>query len=127
MTLRQWGAHTGAGARVAPRHASLEVGQTVVVALALPGITAVAPCRIVWADDEADRFGFAYGTLDGHPERGKESFLITRGEAGVRFEIVAYSRPAAALARLAGPIARRIQTSVTHRYLHALGDAVASR
>lgn len=89
QALREWRAHRGAGARIVPEDAPLEVGRTVLVALGLPGFTAVAPCRIVWVVDEPDRFGFGYGTLPGHPERGEESFVIERTGNGVRFGIVA--------------------------------------
>jgi uncharacterized protein (UPF0548 family) len=33
--------------------------------------------------DEADRFGFACGSLPGHPERGEEAFHIRRYPDGV--------------------------------------------
>ena len=122
--LRRWDAHVGAGARVASADAPLQVGQSVVVALALVGITAIAPCRIVWVDDEVDRYGFGYGTLSGHPEQGEESFVIARTGGNVRFEITAFSRPAALLAKLGQPVARRIQTRITNRYLTGLKAAV---
>ena len=38
----------------------------------------VVPCRIVSVFKEVDSFGFAYGTLPGHPERGEESFVLER-------------------------------------------------
>jgi uncharacterized protein (UPF0548 family) len=58
--------------------------------------------------DEPHRFGFAYGTLPGHPESGEEAFVIDDTDQGVVFQIVAFSRPAAALARLGTPVSRRI-------------------
>ena len=40
-----------------------------------------APCRVVYTlDDTADRSGFAYGTLVGHPERGEARFELTHDE-----------------------------------------------
>lgn len=121
--LRAWQAHRGAGARVFPGDPALDVGETVVVSLSLPGVTAIAPCRIVWVVDEADTFGFAYGTLAGHPERGEESFVIRREGGRVWFEIVAASRPDALLTRLGGPVARALQKRVTKKYLAALKQA----
>ena len=118
--LRAWAAHEGAGARVAPKHAPLVVGQNVAIALALPGLTVVAPCRIVWVDDEPNRFGFAYGTLEGHPETGEEAFVIERTGTSVRFDITACSKPDALLARLGAPVSRRIQIHVTQSYLDGL-------
>ncbi len=121
--LRHWQAHRGAGARVFPGNPAIEVGTTVVVALSLPGFTAVAPCRIVWVVDEPDAFGFAYGTLVGHPERGEESFVVRREGGRVMFDIIAASRPAALLPRLGGPVARSLQKRVTRRYLAAIQQA----
>lgn len=118
--LRRWQAHLGAGVRVAPDAVDLEVGATVAVAVRVAFLTAVAPCRIVYVLDNADRFGFAYGTLAGHPERGEESFVVSRAGDRVTFDVVAFSRPAGALARLGAPIARAVQTSVTRRYLAGL-------
>jgi uncharacterized protein (UPF0548 family) len=76
--LRSWAVHRGAGLRVAPSDAPLATGVPIVVAIKLPFVTAIAPCRIVWTVDEVDRFGFAYGTLVGHPEAG-ESPSSSRG------------------------------------------------
>lgn len=84
-------------------------------------------CRVVAVVDEADRFGFTYGTLPNHPAQGEESFTIIRSpDDGVRFEIVAVSRPRLAIARLAAPIARRLQRSATDRYFAALTRAVTA-
>ena len=122
--LRSWGVHHGAGLRVAPPDAPLAAGVSVVVAIRLPLVTAIAPCRIVWTVDEGDSFGFAYGTLVGHPAAGEESFVVTRTAAGIRFEVVAVSRPAEFLARVGSPATRQIQRRTTSRYLSALRDAV---
>ena len=68
--------------------------QDVVVAVSAATLTAIAPCRIVWVVDEPDAFGFGYGTLQGHPEEGEESFVVRGGPGGARFEVTALSRPA---------------------------------
>jgi uncharacterized protein (UPF0548 family) len=69
--LRGWRAHTGAGVEVVPPDARVTAGETVVLVLKTVGIWAPAPCRVVYAVDELNRFSFAYGTLPGHPERGE--------------------------------------------------------
>ena len=79
------------------------------------------PCRVLEVIDESRRRGFAYGTLPGHPEAGEERFILEQVEDGrILFTITAYSRPASALARLAGPISRAAQRFMTQRYLKAL-------
>ena len=40
------------------------------------------------------------------------------------FDVVAFSRPAGALARLGAPVARAVQMSVTRRYLTGLKSYV---
>lgn len=124
--LRRWEAHRGAGLTLRPDVPELQEGATMVQALALPFISAVAACRIVYVIDEPDTFGFAYGTLPAHPEQGEEAFVIRRGPGGiVTFTITAFSRPRHPLARLGGPAARRIQLHTTRRYLNALKNFVA--
>ena len=78
------------------------------------------PCRVVWIVDEPDRIGFAYGTLQGHPESGEESFVVTRDPDGVYFTIRAYSRAATWYTRLAGPVTRMAQSYAARRYAAAL-------
>jgi uncharacterized protein (UPF0548 family) len=78
----------------------------------------------VYVLDEPNRFGFAYGTLAGHPERGEESFVVSLASDRVTFDVVAFSRPASALARFGAPVARAVQTRVTRRYLSGLESFV---
>jgi len=119
--LRAWQAHLGAGVGVFPHNAPLRTNTDVIVTARAGPLHALAPCRIVYVVDEPDRFGFAYGTLPGHPECGEEAFVVERGTVGnPTFEIVAFSRPAEPVARIGRPIARTIQQRATHAYLDAL-------
>ena len=123
--LRQWVAHRGAGVEVTPNDVGLVEGDTVVLALPLGPVRAIAACRIVRVVDEPDRFGFAYGTLPLHPEQGEESFVIERDVAGVtRFTIRVFSRPRDFLARIGAPVSRTIQRRVTNGYLDAMRSFV---
>jgi uncharacterized protein (UPF0548 family) len=123
--LRTWRAHNVLGPRVSPHVAAPAVGDTVLVTLGTSLVAIAAPCRIVAVIDEAHRFGFAYGTLPGHPERGEEAFVVTMDKSRfVRFEITAYSRPSGALTRLAGPIGWWIQEIATAGYLRAMRSFV---
>jgi uncharacterized protein (UPF0548 family) len=86
-----------------------EVGADVRVTLA--GVVH-APCRIVRVIDEPDRYGWAYGTLTGHPECGEEAFVLTRAFDGeVWFDVTAFSRPATRGTRAIGglvPVLQRL-------------------
>jgi len=125
--LRNWQAHTGPGVQVLPRETEIQSGATVIVTLGW-FVALAAPCRIVEVVDEPRRWGFAYGTLPGHPEQGEEAFVLTwAADDTVRLEIQAFSRPAGRLVRLAGPIARRLQRNGTNGYLTSLQKFVNRR
>ncbi|MCG8419069.1 MAG: DUF1990 domain-containing protein [Proteobacteria bacterium] len=57
------------------------------------------------------RFGFALGTLPGHAESGEERFWVSWDPHSdtVRYDVVAFSRPHAVLARLGYPLTRMLQ------------------
>jgi uncharacterized protein (UPF0548 family) len=119
--LKTWEAHRLPGMQVYPRDQEIRTGATVVVTLGTPIAALAAPCRIVGVINGQTRWGFAYGTLPGHPEQGEESFAVSIAADGtVRFEIEAFSRPSDPLVRLSGPIGRGIQRGGTGSYLRAL-------
>jgi uncharacterized protein (UPF0548 family) len=64
--------------------------------------------------------------LPGHPERGEENFALNLRNGATYFTITAFSRPVDPLARLAGPVGRAVQRSVTRRYVKALRRYVAT-
>ena len=122
--IRSWTVHRGAGLALAT-DGPMTVGTNVAFSAPLPIGFVDGTCRIVRVVEEADRFGFAYGTLSMHPEQGEESFLIVRDEAGaVRFDVAGVSRPTHPLARLIPPVADRLQDAAVRRYLSAMQRAV---
>lgn len=124
--LRHWKAHTGAGTEVCPRGTAVAEGEVALLLIHAAGLWTAAPFRIVYVVETPEMFRFAYGTLPGHPEQGEASFAIVRSETDeVSFRLASFSRPADPLARLAKPLARRIQRRYTVRYLEALRDALA--
>jgi uncharacterized protein (UPF0548 family) len=74
------------------------------------------PTRVVYVIDDStcrdghtiQRFGFAYGTLPDHPERGEERFLVewNRTDDSVWYDLMAVSRPAHWMARFGYPYTR---------------------
>lgn len=116
-----WDVHRGAGLTVAGGGARAAPGVVVVLRAGAGPFRLTIPCRVVYTVDDADRRGFAYGTLPGHPERGEEAFLITMAPTGeVRFRVRAFSSPASLPARWGGPLTRAIQEHVTDRYVRAM-------
>ncbi len=85
-------------------------GNVVAVLFKLFGIWWINSAKIVYTFDEHDRFGFAYGTLEGHVEQGEECFWIDRDKDGnVYYHIKAFSKPAFWAAKIGYPIARSYQ------------------
>ena len=84
-------------------------------------IAVKAAARVVYVIDEPKRKGFAYGTLDGHPERGEEAFVVDQTDDGsVWLTISAFSRPSAWYWWAAYVPLRIAQEVYTRRYLRVL-------
>jgi uncharacterized protein (UPF0548 family) len=125
--LLTWQCHRRAGLRVYPSDAPIDAGTTVITAARMGPLHMLIPCRVIYRTDEPGRFGFAYGTLPGHPERGEEAFHVVRDEAGtVSFELVAFSKPADLLTKLGGPVPRLAQAVATRRYLEGIQAHVSA-
>lgn len=63
-----------------------------------------APCRVIWTREGPQRSGWAYGTLQGHPERGEEAFVVElQADGAVTLTVTAFSRAAHPLAKLVEP------------------------
>jgi len=116
--VMRWGMLRGAGVRVDASSEVAAVGSEVLVGLG----PLHAPCRVVYVVDDADRRGFAYGTLPGHPEAGEELFAVRYDPATdeVNAEVVAFSRHATWWSRLGSPVTSLAQRVITTRYLTAL-------
>jgi uncharacterized protein (UPF0548 family) len=94
--------------------AAIEPGVVVAGLYRGPGVWALLPCRIAYVIEDATpdlpRFGFGYGTVEGHWECGEERFLVEQLPAGdVYYDLFAFSRPAHPLARIGYPFTRREQ------------------
>ena len=112
-----WEMHRGAGLTVVATGPA-EVGNIAVVGLGpLSGA-----CRVIYKVDEPDRRGFAYGTLQGHPESGEEYFGVRLDptDGSVYGEIVGFSRPGRWWSKLGSLPAALLQRHITDRYLTAL-------
>ncbi len=119
--LRTWVPQRHLGARIHPPGAVVEVGQTLLVVLAFGPVEVTAPNRVVDVVDEADRFGFAYGTLPGHPARGEEAFLIERVEGGdLHLHVTVDATPATLAGRALAPVVAQVQHQAVNRYLRGL-------
>ena len=118
--------HTRAGIRT--DGSPLEAGATVGIAARTFGVWMRFACRVVDLDEAANRFGFTYATLTGHPERGQERFVLSLADDG-RVDLIITARSAGGwwVTRLAGPIARTLQRRFTERYAAAMAAEIAQR
>ena len=124
QALRRWQPQKGAGVEVVPGDAWVDENETVILLLRAAGLWVPAPCRVVYVVDEAYQFGFAYGTLPGHPEMGEVAFTVSSNTAEeIDFRVLSFSRTVDPLARLGTPVTRWVQKRVTRRYLTALAQA----
>jgi len=86
--------------------------------------------RVVYFIDEPRRRGLAYGTREGHPLTGEESFVIEQTEDGsVWLDIRLFWKPSTWYWRAAYPALAAMQAVYIKRYLKALvvaADAAAS-
>jgi len=99
----------------------LTAGTTATLSISAYGRSVQAPVRVVYVVDEPKRKGFAYGTLDGHPESGEESWVVDQTDDGsVWLSIRSFSRPSTWRWKLVEPFMRRQQATYTRRYLRAL-------
>ena len=92
----------------------IQLGMDVAILIQHFGFYSLNASRIVYVVDEDGpiaRYGFAYGTLAEHAERGEERFTVewNRSEDKVWYAILAFSRPNKALAKLGYPLSRILQ------------------
>jgi uncharacterized protein (UPF0548 family) len=88
------------------------------------GFWSLNPCRILDVNDEPERFGFAFGTVEGHSEAGEERFNVVRDADGrIAYDVTAVSRPHHPLARLGAPLARRLQRKFQRESCAAMRSA----
>lgn len=113
-----------------PASAEIEVGFTVAVLARHLGFWSLNSARIVYTLDEDEphrRFGFAYGTLPGHSEKGEELFSVEwdRTDEAVHYAVFAFSRPNHPLAWPGYPFARMLQRRFRRDSTRAMVEAVA--
>ena len=121
----RWGVKTRSGFSVTPP-APVTVGARPVIVARPFGLSIREPVEVVDVVETADRVGFAYRTLPGHPVSGEEAFIVHRdrdgdGNGGVILTIRSLTRPSRDLRwRLAYPALLVAQRVARRRYLRAL-------
>jgi len=122
--LEAWVPQRAVGARIAPDGVRPVWDETVVLLLGVAGRGLVVPTRIVLVVDEPRRWGYAYGTLPGHPEVGELLFLVEhRDDDAVVLTVRMDAVPARALLPVA-PLVRAAERLAVARYVQAVRRAV---
>jgi uncharacterized protein (UPF0548 family) len=110
-----------AGIRVTASASRAATDVQVVSHVGIGPLRLIAPCRVVWVEDEERRAGFGYGTLPGHPAIGEEAFVVELDDLNdVWLTITSFSRPSNRLTRVAGPLMPVAQRLYARRYGAAL-------
>jgi uncharacterized protein (UPF0548 family) len=110
VAMRAWRTFPAPWTQIYPPNVPLVEKQIVVVLFHLFGLWWRSSARIVYSIDEERRFGFAYGTLPGHIERGEERFLIEwHTDDTVWYDLRSFSKPRLWFVKLGYPLVRMLQ------------------
>jgi uncharacterized protein (UPF0548 family) len=130
LAIREWKMFGLGWTRVYPAAAPILTGENVAVVARWFNLYFVNACRIVDTIHEhvpIQRYGFVYGTLEEHAERGEERFLVEwdHHTDEVWYDLLAFSQPNQLLARIGYPFARRLQKRFAADSKAAMARAVA--
>ena len=122
--LKNWQQFDLGWVTIVPRGVVVETGATVAVKARAFATWSLNACRVVYVIDEPRRFGFAYGTLPDHVERGEERFFVEwLDDDSVWYDILAFSRPQHPIVKLSAPLARRLQKRFARESLARMKSA----
>jgi uncharacterized protein (UPF0548 family) len=126
QALRSWAMFDLGWTRIFPRQAEIQPGAVVAAVVSHFGFWSVNLSRIIFAEDE---IGFAYGTLAEHAASGEEKFSIVRNASddSVWYDVLAFSKPNHALAKLGYPLARVLQKRFARDSMAAMQRVTESR
>ena len=129
--IRQWKMFDLGWVELFSDRTPIEKGSTVAVVVRHLGFWSMNACRIVYVVEEhgrLERYGFAYGTLAEHAERGEERFMVEwdHNDDGVWYDLLAFSKPGA-MARLGYPYTRRMQKKFAQDSKQAMQRAVVTK
>lgn len=129
VAIRGWRMFPEPWTAIEPGDAPIAQGTVVAMLAHCLGLWWINTCRIVYVVDETSpvrRFGFAYGTLPRHVERGEERFTVEwLADDSVWYDVRAFSQPRFWMVRLGYPIARALQRRFVRDSKAAMQAAVA--
>lgn len=110
----------------------IKVGENVAVLIKHFGFWSLNASRIVYVIEEKgeiEKYGFAYGTLTEHGEKGEERFTVEfhRANEEVWYDLYAFSKPKHILATIGYPISRMLQKQFAVESKQAMLRAVKDK
>ncbi len=129
VALTEWRHFDMGWVELFPHGASIEPGSVVAVLVRHLGFWSLNGCRVVYKLTDSFRFGFAYGTLTNHTEKGEEIFEVSLSPQSqeITYRVRAVSKARASLARLGYPITRILQNRFRQDSIKALRRAISER
>jgi uncharacterized protein (UPF0548 family) len=114
LALKNWQQFNLGWLQVINTNTPIVSGATVGLLCSYGPLWVLFACRIIYIMNEGGaihKFGFAYGTLPGHPECGEERFTVEwhQSDNSVWYDILAYSYPGEFLTALGYPLTRALQ------------------
>ncbi len=130
--LRAWQHFNLGWLSVCSTEVPIEPGSLVGLLTSFTAVSLLFACRIVYVvRDEGlvHKYGFAYGTLPGHPECGEERFTLERNvsDNNVWYDILALSYPASLPVTVAYPVTRFVQRRFVEDSQLAMQKAIANQ
>jgi len=127
--LKEWKQFDLGWVQMVPAATPIEVGSVVAILTRHFGFWSLNACRVVYLVNEngpVKKFGFAYGTLASHVERGEERFTIEwhADDDSVWYDILAFSRPNKFIVKLGLPLTRMLQKRFARDSLAVLAKTV---
>ena len=115
QAIRNWQMFDLSWARLCFVGTPIDTGQTVAILVRHFGFWSLNAARIVYVlhdtSSAIEKFGFAYGTLTEHAERGEERFSVEydKSDESVWYDLYAFSQPQHIWARVGYPVSRYLQ------------------
>jgi uncharacterized protein (UPF0548 family) len=129
--VRRWCMYDIPWTFVYPSAPPIRPGTTVGILVWHFGFWSLNPCRILYVLEEAgevERYGFAFGTLPEHSERGEERFTVEwhRADDSVWFEIYTFAEGQHPLVRAATPLMLLMQHLFGRASIRAMRRAASA-
>ncbi|MBA2620076.1 MAG: DUF1990 domain-containing protein [Acidobacteria bacterium] len=127
--VRSWKMFDLTWTHIYRKNTPIEVGETVAILIEHFGFWSLNAAQIVYVLEEMgeiEKYGFAYGTLTEHGERGEERFSVEyhKADETVWYDLYAFSQPNNFWAKVGYPFSRYLQKQFAAESKEAMRRAV---